>query len=599
MISIVTYGRNDNYGFNLVKRTALGFNCLAELLTEEDEILFVDYNTPDHLPTLPEFIWDSFTEKAMRLIKVIRISRDIHEQIKKDSPLQILENVSRNAAIVRSNPENKWILSTNPDVILVLSSKWPTLTEMLRTLQPSFYEMPRFDIPESVWSSLRRDQPVANLDILRDWIASNGAAVAETISDWRFQKYLLFEAPGDFQLAPRDYYFRLRGFDESMNKYLHSDSNLAKRMWLLNGRKTDHLLERLWVLHQDHYLTGEWASNVGAMVHNDVFRKVLREDQITANDGNWGLQQCRLPVFSLADKVARQRALRVPIQASLNGNLSLTREPNWLTQAVYQLVNYDPRLLALYLRENLQLVAPDANVVYVGKNVETLGALRHIWKEVSPEGTPIRHLSEAVAGGEHLSADVLLVDFYYERSDEWQRRVAALKERLQEQVEKGRLTELEAQEEVSRFANSADLETMAASLVPIWEKELPYAKVHRGTYVILMGCNLYVPLYARFKEAFAASLGLETRPTLLQRLHRSYQRFNVNMAIDGHYRPGMKALAGIRFWKRRMFRGIIGHESVMGLLYFHQVVRQRNRLNALLKLKTLYVHHRLVVLRSE
>ena len=49
MISVITYGRNDNYSFNLTKRVALGFNCLAEVLTEKDEILFVDYNTPEHL----------------------------------------------------------------------------------------------------------------------------------------------------------------------------------------------------------------------------------------------------------------------------------------------------------------------------------------------------------------------------------------------------------------------------------------------------------------------------------------------------------------------------------------------------------------------
>src|SRR5215471_3645589 len=133
MISVVTYGRNDNYGYNLHKRTAFGFNCLAESLTDEDEILFADYNTPDHLPTLPEFIWDTFTPKALKLIKVVRIPREIHENVKADSPLSILENVSRNAAIVRSSPQNHWILSTNPDVLIVLAAKWKNLAELLVT----------------------------------------------------------------------------------------------------------------------------------------------------------------------------------------------------------------------------------------------------------------------------------------------------------------------------------------------------------------------------------------------------------------------------------------------------------------------------------
>src|SRR5260370_3110123 len=166
MISVVMYGRNENYSFNLYKRTGLSFNCLGEILAEEDEILFVDYNTPDHLPTLPEFIWDTLTEKALSLMKVIRISHSLHERIKGESPLPILENVSRNAALVRSNPKNHWVLSTNPDVILVLSSRWPKFAELLRSLPDSFYEMPRFDIPESVWSSLNRADPRTNVTAL-------------------------------------------------------------------------------------------------------------------------------------------------------------------------------------------------------------------------------------------------------------------------------------------------------------------------------------------------------------------------------------------------------------------------------------------------
>jgi hypothetical protein len=54
MISVILYGRNDSYGYNLHKRAALSLNCIAELLThDQDEILFVDYNTPDDFPTFP------------------------------------------------------------------------------------------------------------------------------------------------------------------------------------------------------------------------------------------------------------------------------------------------------------------------------------------------------------------------------------------------------------------------------------------------------------------------------------------------------------------------------------------------------------------
>ena len=65
MLSVVLYGRNDSHGYNLHKRAAISLNAIAEMLTDpDDEILFVDYNTPDELPTFPEAIADTLTDKA-------------------------------------------------------------------------------------------------------------------------------------------------------------------------------------------------------------------------------------------------------------------------------------------------------------------------------------------------------------------------------------------------------------------------------------------------------------------------------------------------------------------------------------------------------
>ena len=115
-----------------------------------------------------------------------------------------------------------------------------------------------------------------------------------------------------------------------------------------------------------------------------------------------------------------------------------------------------------------------------------------------------------------------------------------------------------------------------------------------------MGCNLYVSLYAKFKEAFVKlCAGVEIRPTALQRLHGLNQRLTVSVNADGEQGRLLRALLRIRLWKRRVLRRLIGHESIMGVLYLYHVVRQRNRLTKLLHLRTLYVHHRLVVLRVE
>lgn len=576
MISIITYGRNDNYGYNLAKRTAIGFNCVAELLTDEDEILFVDYNTADHLPTLPEFIWDSLTDKALRLIRVIRISRDLHDKLKADSPLPVLENVSRNAAILRSNPQNHWILSTNPDVLLLLASPWPTLTALLKDVPDSFYEMPRFDIPESVWSSFDRAEPRANMALVRDWLVSHKAAVAETVPDWRCQNYILFDAPGDFQLAPRRYYLRLRGFDESMNKYLHSDSNLAKRMWLLNGKRTDHLLTKLWVAHQDHYLTGEWAKNFGTIVHNDMFKKVIHQKEIEANDESWGLQGLDLPTFSLAEKI-RQQKVRLPQpSAATNGHLPLSKEICWDIQPVHRLGHYDPEVLTLYLRENLQLMRPESLVGYIGRNPATLESVRREWQLISPAGTPVHDLSEIAEKGECMAPDLLLVDFYYSRSDDRQRLVGLLQESVKRRIEKRQISEYDAGEELSRFTENADMLEWEGRIVPFWKKILPSVQLRPGTSIILMGCSQYIGLYSKFREAFS----------------KCYRR--PASGSNGSEKP-QSLYAKLK--RGRNSLPLMTRENLMGPAYFKRRPRYKGWFKGTMELQTLYVHHRLVVLR--
>ncbi len=575
VISIVTYGRNDNYGYNLVKRTAIGLNCLAELLAEDDEILFTDYNTPDHLPTLPEFIWDSLTEKALRHLRVVRISREIHEWIKGDSPLSILENVSRNAAIVRSNRKNHWILSTNPDVLLVLASRWSTLGDLLGELPDSFYEMPRFDLPESVWSSFCRTDPRTNIRLARDWITSHRAAVVETVPDWRFQKYILFDAPGDFQLAPSHYFFRLRGFDESMNKYLHSDSNLAKRMWLLNGGQTDHLLSKLWVLHQDHYLTGEWARNFGTIVHNDLFKKVLHEERVEANDENWGLQKEDLPVFSLAEKVAQQKMYLPKLTSECNGHLPLSKDVRWDIQPVYRLSHYEPDVLTLYLRENLQLIGRGSRIAYVGRNAMTLDAIQKMWQLISPSGTPVQNLSEIAQTGASIAPDLLLVDCFYDRPEYWDRRIRMLQESMARRIQKKQLNEYDAGEELTRFTESTDSREWERQMIKFWRPLLPHIVLRPRTFIVLLGCSQYVILFSRFREAFS----------------QCYQDPNRKNRSPGKARRILE-----RFRRRGSSLPVMTHENLMGPAYFGGK-RPRLTFKDHMEFQTLYVHHRLVVLR--
>ena len=121
MISVIVYGRNDAHGYNLHRRVALSLNCLAEVLTDpDDEIIFVDYNTPDELPTFVEALADTLTDRCLGLLRVLRVPASMHtERFGGRTHLAVVEPVARNAAARRANPSNRWLLSTNTDMIFV------------------------------------------------------------------------------------------------------------------------------------------------------------------------------------------------------------------------------------------------------------------------------------------------------------------------------------------------------------------------------------------------------------------------------------------------------------------------------------------------
>ena len=132
MFSVIMYGRNDSHGYNLHKRAAISFNAIAEVMSDpDDEILFVDYNTPDDHPTFPEAIHDTLTDKAKKVMRIFRVRPQQHAHLERARTWSRLEAQSRNVALRRSNPRNRWILYTNTDMLLVPRNEDESLSDIL------------------------------------------------------------------------------------------------------------------------------------------------------------------------------------------------------------------------------------------------------------------------------------------------------------------------------------------------------------------------------------------------------------------------------------------------------------------------------------
>ena len=249
MLSVVVYGRNDNHGYNLHKRAAISLNCIAEVLTAPgDEIIFVDYNTPDDLPTFPESIQDTLTGRAKKLVRILRVRPSQHERFRRKTEIVAFEPVARNVGVRRSNPDNRWILSTNTDMIFV-PRRGTSLSEIITLLPDAYYHLARFELPEPLWESLDRQNPAAMIDAVRAWGEEfHLNDIAFCPPDFPQIKY---DAPGDFQLVLRSDLWRVHGFDESMLLSFHVDSNLAVRLALL-PRPIGDIIDQLYGYHCDH-----------------------------------------------------------------------------------------------------------------------------------------------------------------------------------------------------------------------------------------------------------------------------------------------------------------------------------------------------------
>ena len=270
MISVILYGRNDSHGYNLPKRAAISLNCIAEVLSDaDDEILFVDFNTPDDLPTYIEAVYDTLTPAAKSRLRVFR-ARPRQVPIVKQSHLSALDPLSRNIAIRRSNPRNRWLLFTNSDMIFLPREGVADLTAAVRDLPDGLYILPRFELPEPLWETFPRSDPAAILQTCR---RLGPALHVDEIS--LALPANRFDQPGDFQLAPRQAMWAIHGFEERMIHGWHHDSNVCKRLYLYYGNRTESLAHRLKGYHCDHVRVASPIHWVGRKMENDLQQYVF------------------------------------------------------------------------------------------------------------------------------------------------------------------------------------------------------------------------------------------------------------------------------------------------------------------------------------
>ncbi len=424
MISVILYGRNDSHGYNLHKRGAISLNCIAEVLEDDnDEIIFVDYNSPDQIPTFPEAIADTLTDKATKLLRIIRVRESYHRQFAGKTHLVALESQSRNIAARRANTANRWILSTNTDMIFVPRAGNRSLTDSIGRLSDGFYHLPRFEIPENLWELLDRRSPAKTISQVEKW--GRQLHLNEIVFGNREN---VFDAPGDFQLFLREDLERIGGFDESMIRGWHVDSNIAKRMHLLRG-EVYSAVDQVFGYHCGHTRQPTTLHRSGFVANSlDTYVRDVTDPVLHGQLASWGAPDQIFEERSVARR-SKRRAASVLEKA--------IKEPGPETSEVvlnddsFDANSYDPNHVLPHLINLLGEMPPGQFVTLVGEDKVLFGqfaaalnglglAPRLQWID----GDPDCGFAEKVLLDEGIArADLFVLQFPAqpaEQSDSWQ-----------------------------------------------------------------------------------------------------------------------------------------------------------------------------------
>lgn len=282
-IASVVCGRND--GYKDFERGIIHFNSM---LGTFDEVNYVDWNSPTG-----SYLWEieDKIEKTGK-IKHFIIPPQIVDKIILDPTAQKCnEAISRNIAIRRSNAD--WIVSTNIDIIPPSRKE---LEDLISTLDKNtFYTISRRELPKE---KIEKYKDFALLRVDANLTIPERHFPAKVTPNDDFS---LINCCGDFQIAHRNVWEKVRGFEEEMIHACFIDSNIQKKA-ILNGYNLK-VLYSPGVFHMEHgaYYTNEDGTRIldpknnnkeykgDDKAYNNAY-KWIENFTKTQNNINWGLK---------------------------------------------------------------------------------------------------------------------------------------------------------------------------------------------------------------------------------------------------------------------------------------------------------------------
>ena len=280
-ISAVIVGRNDNYGGKLIERATY---CLNTMVLTFDEVIYVDWNTKG-----PKILTDEIDIRTNpERLQIIKVSPAMCKELTGTENDKLCEVLARNIGIRRATGDV--IVSTNIDII-------PPKREYLDTLLGTndFITIAKHDLRVEDFGSDKNYEQIR--DILPIQYGLNPIASRLIIKSLVMNKEILKQLPkqahhtasslicacGDFQIAPKELWYTIRGFEESMTKRLYSDT-IVQYKAILSGA-TVCATNFPPVYHLDHE-----RNNAPDLLNPEI------PDDVGSNPETWGFSDVNLPL---------------------------------------------------------------------------------------------------------------------------------------------------------------------------------------------------------------------------------------------------------------------------------------------------------------
>jgi hypothetical protein len=277
-ISVILLLRNDGYGGNLTQRSIPPIKNFVDCY---DEVVIVDWNSTDGL--FLNLIKNEIDFKGK--LKYVIVDQSFIDRFSLHES-SFIEPIGKNIGARRASCD--FILSTNPDIVAERPSDLLDENTMYTARKREFEGWERQK--DVVQAALRFYEYFPSVPLAASPPFDELGAGVPTWDEG--DRWSLAVACGDYQLAHKDIWNKIRGMEESMIHRAYVDSNLQKKAWASNSKIS---LLSLKVIHLAHNKSN--ASLTTTKVNDRV--KYVNDFQTTENQQDWGYSNYDFKIIEL------------------------------------------------------------------------------------------------------------------------------------------------------------------------------------------------------------------------------------------------------------------------------------------------------------